>query len=162
MVRRFNPFLLAILLGPTSFITAQQLKVVLEAPAKVVGKQTKNIFKVSLSNVSTRNIWIYKDLSKGLEIWVKNEAGKDLEPTFIGALCPPPPPTSEHFLCLKPGQAVSNIDDRSPSELGVKNPGSFTAIAAYYYQVEVRSDGKKILHLVEKAVESAPIKFKVH
>jgi hypothetical protein len=162
MNRRFNLLLSATLFGAMHCAFAQQLKVVLEIPTKTIYRSSKNIFKVSITNISANDVWIYRDLYKGLEIWVKTEAGKDLEPTLIGALCPPPPPTPEDFLCLKPGQVVSNVDDRSPAELGVKRRGKFTAVAAYYYQVEVRATGEKILHLVDPAVESSPIKFEVH
>ena len=162
MHRILNPLLCALLVGAMHCAFAQELKVMLEVPTKAFNKQAKNVFKVSITNISSKEVWIYKDLYKGLEIWVKNAAGRDLEHTSIGALCPPPPPTSEDFLCLKPGQVVSNVDDRSPAELGVKHRGKFTAVAAYYYQVEVRAGGEKILHLVDQAAKSSPIKFEVH
>ncbi|WP_285578161.1 hypothetical protein [Geothrix limicola] len=149
----------AFLLGFTPSVFGQQLNISLEAPSKPVKRGAKHCFKVSITNVSTQEVWIYKDLFKGVEIWIKNKAGRDLEHSSVGALCPPPPPTPEDFLCLKPGQSVSVTDDRSPAELGVKRRGKFRAIASYYYQVEVASGAEKILHLIDHPLESSPIEF---
>jgi hypothetical protein len=150
-----------ILIGASHSAFAQKVKIGLEAPSEVVKRTAKNQFKVSITNVSPQEIWIYKDLYKGLEIWVKDRSGKDLPHTMIGALCPPPPPTPEDFVCLKPGQAVSHMDDRSPAELGVKHRGKFTAVATYHYQVEVRNNGEKRLHLVEQPFKSNTIEFEI-
>lgn len=146
--------------GPIGTAHSQSVRLKLRAVKPELQLDTKGAFEVRFSNESDRSIWIYRDLSYGTEIWIKDAAGMDLPHASVGPLCPPPPPESGDFIQLPPGKAIVLNDSRSPRELGISRPGKYVAVATYFYQVSF-TRGRKVLSLIDDPATSTAICIEV-
>lgn len=131
------------------------ITVSLGTPSPDLTVRSSKVFEITLTNHSNHPIWVYGDLSHGMEVWLKDQAGKDLPHHTVGALCPPPPRQS-NFMSLAPGEDLKVVDDRSLGALGVERAGTYTVKASYYYRVDLKG-GEKILRMVQRPIESAPM-----
>lgn len=138
----------------------QVLQIKLSIVQPELKEDSKDVFEVSVFNISDHAIWIYKNLSYGMEIWIKDSEGKDLTHSSTGPLCPPPPPDGEDFVQLLPGKTLVTRDDRSLRDLGVQRSGKYSAVASYYYRVVIEH-GHKFLNLVDRPMSSIAIGFEV-
>src|SRR5262249_31901958 len=97
--------------------------------------------QVRLSNPETDEVSelvVYRHMWTGIVLIARTVEGTELRPegmTHYHQLCPPPPPREGDFIRLDAGQFLGETFQLTPSDLGIKAPGTYSVYAQYWISV---------------------------